>query len=79
MTATGAGDLARINTGPAHQVAVYLVTVLSVDDSAGTCSVDPGDGETLDEAPFYGTPTVDTTTIMLLFDGQLAVLGLPST
>jgi len=68
--------LAQVNTFPAHSVQVYLVTVTAVDLAAGTSTVDPGDGELLTEVPHYGTPTVETTTVLLLFDGQLALLGL---
>lgn len=66
--------LAKVNTFPAHYTQVYVVTVVSVGN--GICTVDPGDGGTLTEVPYYGTPMVGTTCPMVLFDGQLAVLGL---
>ena len=76
MTTPRTDLLARVNTFPAHYVQVYLVTVTAVDAAAGTCTVDPGDGATVAEVPYYGTPTVGTATVLLLFDGQLALLGL---
>lgn len=68
--------LAKVNTFPAHNTQAYLVTVTAIDTTAGTVTVDPGDGANLTEVPYYGTPVVGSTTVMLLFDGQLAVLGL---
>lgn len=69
--------LSQVNTFPAHYTQVYVVTVLSVGN--GICSVDPGDGETLTEVPYFGNPGVGTRCPMLLFDGQLAVLGFTPT
>ena len=76
MTTPRVDLLSQVNTFPPHYVQVYVVTVLSVDAAAGTCSVDPGDGGTLTEVPHYGSPVVGSAYPLLLFDGQLALLGL---
>lgn len=69
--------LARLaaSADPPHSVRAYVATVLGVTPASGFCSIDVGDGSSLDEVPYWGTaPAVGSTQLAFLFDNLLGVL-----
>ena len=59
-----------------HAVRMYTGTVVSVETTDGTCTVDPGDGGApVDGVVFYGNPpTVGTVILLFLFNNMLATI-----
>jgi hypothetical protein len=73
-----AEELAKIARGQTV-TRVYVGVVTAV--TGHTVTVDPGDGQTVTQVPWYGqSPLVADTVVMLLSEGQLLAIsaGRPS-
>lgn len=67
--------LAKLAVLDPHGVRAYVVKIISVDTTAGTCTIDPNDGEQATEVPYWGgPPPVGSIQVALLFDTTLGVI-----
>ena len=67
--------LAALGAPPTVGTRVYVSEVVAVDGHL--CTVDPHDGDLVDQVPWVGqTPAVGDQVVMLLSQGQLVVLSM---
>jgi hypothetical protein len=68
--------LAKLTQTNPHAVRAWVVKIISVSTVAGTCTIDPNDGDVVTDVPYWGLPPgVGSIQVALLFDGLLGVVS----
>jgi hypothetical protein len=68
--------LTKLTQTNPHAVRAWVVKIISVSTAAGTCTIDPNDGDVVTEVPYWGpAPGVGSVQVALLFDGLLGVVS----